>query len=80
MLYHMHGCKNLGRRVQPMPLGTGFRLDCSTFWRPATALGFWWEPGADSRCVVFWPPPAFSETHTSRILQSRVCVTALWLL
>ena len=31
MLYHMYQCKNLRRRVQPVPLETGFRLDPATF-------------------------------------------------
>ena len=38
--YATYRCKNLGRHVQPVPLGTGFRLDPSTFWGPATALVF----------------------------------------
>ena len=40
MLHHMYHCKNLRRCVQPVPLGTGFRLDPSTFWSPDTALAF----------------------------------------
>ena len=30
MLHHMYHCKNLRRCVQPVPLGTGFRLGTST--------------------------------------------------
>ena len=73
--------KNLGKCVQLVLLGTGFRLDPSTFWCPATALGFGGgDTNADSKGSVIQPPSAFGETHTSRILQSRVCVAALWLL
>ena len=73
-------CENLGNHVQLVPLGMGFRLDPSTFWCPATALGFGGDTNADSKGSVIQLPSAFGETHTSRILQSRVCVTALWLL
>ena len=38
--YATYRCKNLGRHVQPVPLGTRFRLDPSTFGGPATALAF----------------------------------------
>ena len=38
--YTTDRCKNLGRHMQPVPLGTGFRLDPSTFWGPVTALAF----------------------------------------
>ena len=31
MLHHIYQCKNLRRHVQLVPLGTGFRLDPSTF-------------------------------------------------
>ena len=38
--YATYRCKNLGRHVQPVPLGTGFRPDPSTFGGPATVLAF----------------------------------------
>ena len=38
--YATYRYKNLGRHVQPVHLGIGFRLDPSTFWGPITALSF----------------------------------------
>ena len=79
VILRMYRRKNLGRPCAAGTLRDGLPTDPSTFWCPATALGFL-GPNADSQGSAIQPLLAFNETRTSRILQSRVCVTVLWLL